>query len=213
MQAQERKPERGVRGSARDRRVLRQTSFEQLAWLEQGATYKIDGYLAMVLSVAPKVWEIGCAFVLPSGIERTESDDQIAQGGEILGSVPGTDRRLIFAEGDIPHVVDTFDRPVAAPEGLQLSGVHLGGWATAEHDFGFFGDAEGFEMVSRAANDSGLDGVGKAGLLGSDLKGIDLAGFMSAVALVQRDVRREKKRLSAPWQSGRVCGRAWVDCL
>ena len=213
MKAQERKPERGVRGSARDQRVLRQTSFEQLGWLEEGSTYKIDGYLAMVLSVAPKVWEIGCAFVLPSGIQRAESDDQIAQGGEILGSVPGTDRRLIFAEGDITHVVDTFDAPVAAPESLQLSRVHFGSWATAEHDFGFFGDVKGFEMVRGADNDGGMNGVGKAGLLGSDLKGIDFAGFMSAVALVQREVWREKKRRSEPWQGGRVCGRAWVDCL
>ena len=186
---------------------------EQLAWFEQGATDQIDGYLAVVLSVASKIREIGGAFVLPSGIQPTESDDQIAQGGEVLGGVSGTDRRLIFAEGHIPHAVDTFDPPVAAAEGLELSGVHLGSGATAEHDFGFFADADGFEMVRGASNDSGLNGVGKAGLLGRDLKGIDRAGFMSAVALIQSDVRWGKKRRSAPWRVGRVWRRAWVDCL
>ena len=114
----------------------------------------------------------------------------------------------IFAKGHIAHVVDSFNGPVAAPEGLQLSGVHFGSGPTAQDDFGFLGDAHRFEMVSGTGNDGGLKGVGKAGLRGTQFKGIDLAGFMSAVTLVQGDVRREKKRPPAPGRDGRVCGRA-----
>ena len=113
----------------------------------------------------------------------------------------------IFAEGHIAHVVDSFNAPVAAPEGLQLSGVHFGSRATAQDDFGFLGDAHRFEMVSGTSNDGGLKGVGKAGLGGTQFEGIDLASFMPAVALVQRDVRRGKKRPPAPGRDGRVCGR------
>ena len=102
---------------------------------------------------------------------------------------------------------------MAAAEGLQLGRVHLGSRAAAEHDLGFLGDLEGFEMVSGAGNDGGLNRMSKAGLCGGDLKGIDLAGFMPAVALAQGDVRRGKKRLAAPGPGGRACRRAWVDCL
>ena len=102
---------------------------------------------------------------------------------------------------------------MAAAEGLQLGRVHFTGRAAAEDDFGFFGNRDGFEMVSGAGNDSRLDGVGKSGLGGSDLKGIDLAGFMPAVALAQSDVRREKKRPAAPETGGPVCRRAWVGFL
>src|SRR6266699_962483 len=92
----------------------------------------------------------------------------------------------IFAEGHIAHVVDRFNGPVAAPEGLQLSRVHLGSGPTAQDDFGFLGDAHRFEMVSGTGNDGGLDGVGKAGLGGTQFKGIDLACFMSAVTKAPR---------------------------
>ena len=102
---------------------------------------------------------------------------------------------------------------MAAAEGLQLGRVHLGSRAAAHDDLGFFGDLQGFEIVIGASNDGGLNRMGKARLFGGDLKGIDLASFMPAVALVQSDVRREKKRLSATGQSWRVCRRAWVDLL
>jgi len=119
----------------------------------------------------------------------------------------------ILAEGHLAHVVDRFDPPVAAPEGLQLRRVHFIGRAAGEDQFGFLGDAQGFEVVGGAHNEGRLRGVGKARLLGRDRKGIDFVGFMATVALVQRDVRREKKRLSAPRNGGRVCQRAWVGCL
>src|SRR6266700_347866 len=88
----------------------------------------------------------------------------------------------IFPEAHIAHVVDRFNGPVAAPEGLQLSGVHWGSGPTAQYDFGFLGDTHRLEMVSGTGNDGGLNGVGKAGLRGTQFTGIDLAGFMSAVA-------------------------------
>jgi hypothetical protein len=49
--------------------------------------------------------------------------------------------------------------------------------------------------VMRGADDhGGLGGVGEVGGLGRDGEGVNLAGFMPAVGLVQREVRREKKR-------------------
>ncbi len=48
--------------------------------------------------------------------------------------------------------------------------------------------------MSGADDESGLDGVWEIGLLGCNLKGVHLAGFMTAMALVQGDVRRKKKR-------------------
>jgi hypothetical protein len=65
--------------------------------------------------------------------------------------------RGIFAEGHIAHVVDTFDLPMAATEGLQLGRVHFVSRAAAEHELGFFGNLEGFEMVSGAGNNGGLN--------------------------------------------------------
>lgn len=73
---------------------------------------------------------------------------------------------------------------MAAAEALQLCGAHLGSWAAAEHDFGFLSDAQGFEMMSGAVNQGGLDSVRETALFGSNLEGIDFAGFMPAVALV-----------------------------
>ena len=94
--------------------------------------------------------------MLAGRIERAEADDQIAQGGQVLGSVAGADRRTIFAEGDIAHVVDGFDAPMPAAEGLDLSGVHLRGRAAAQDDFGLLGDANGFEVMSGADDDGRL---------------------------------------------------------
>jgi hypothetical protein len=152
--------------------------------------------------------------MLARGIQAAEADHQIAQGGQVFGCVLGANGRAIFTEGDITHVVDgILDGPVAPAEGLELSGVHLSGWATGNHDFGFFSNVKGFEIMSGADNDGGLDGVRKPGGLRGDLEGINLAGFMPTVPLVQRDVRREKKRLPVPGKAERVFGRAWVDCF
>lgn len=167
----------------------------------------------IVVSRLAEPRQVGSAFALASRIQAAQANNQIAQRGEVLRGVSSTNRRTIFAEGDIAHIVEAFDPPVAAPEGLQLRRVHLGRGPTAEDDFGFFGDTDGFEMVRGAANDGRLDGVGKASLGWSDLKGIDLAGFMASVTLAQRDVRRGKKRPSGPGRGGRVYGRAWVDWL
>jgi len=67
--------------------------------------------------------------------------------------------------------------------------------------------------MSGADDKGGLHGMGEVGLLGGDLKGIDLAGFMPAVALVQSEVRREKKRRQAHARRGPVYRRAWVGWL
>jgi len=96
----------------------------------------------------------------------------------------GSDGGPILAESNITDVVNgIFDGPVTAAKGLDLSGVHFGGWATGEEDFGFFGNAKGFEMMSGAAHHRRLDGVRESRALRSDFEGIDLTGFMSAVAL------------------------------
>ena len=68
-------------------------------------------------------------------------------------------------------------------------------------------------MVRGADDNGGLDGVREVALLGRDFKGPDLAGFMAPMALVNRDVFREKKRLSALATGGPVGRRAWVDWL
>lgn len=102
-------------------------------------------------------------------------------------------RRGILAEGNVAHAVGPFDAPVAAAEGLHCRGVHLGGGATAQEEFDFFRDADRFEVMGGADQDGGLRGVRETGLRGRRFKGIDLAGFLSAVPLVHRDGRREKK--------------------
>ena len=149
-----------------------------------------------------------------SGIQATKTDHQIAQSGVVFGSVFGAGGGLIFSEGNISNVMERIlDRPMAPAESLELSGVHFGGWATSDEDFGFFGNANAFEMMSGAVHHRSLDGVRESRALRSDLEGIDLTGFMPAVALVQSDIRREKKHRSRPRTAWRVCRRAWVDCL
>jgi hypothetical protein len=83
----------------------------------------------------------------------------------------------------------------------------LVGRAAAQDQFGFFGDVQRFEMVGGAHDEGRLRRVRKPRLFGRDGKGIDFAGFMPAVALVERDVGREKKRPWGPGTGGRVCGK------
>lgn len=83
---------------------------------------------------------------------------------------------------------------MASAETLEPSGVQLGGWAAGQEDFDFFSDANRFEMMSGADNESRLGGVGETGSFRSDLERINLAGLMPAMSLVQREVRRGKKR-------------------
>ena len=148
------------------------------------------------------------------GLQATEADHQIAQSGHVLRSVSGANGRLIFAEGDIADVVDgIFNGPMAPAADLEPSGVQLGGRAAGQEDFDFFRDAKRFEMMGGADHDRGLGGMGKPAAFGSDLEGINLAGLMPAVALVQSEVRREKKRRSALGRVEPVSGIAWVDCL
>ncbi len=151
--------------------------------------------------------------MLAGSIQGTEADDQVAQGTQVLRAVAGADGASIFAESDIAHVVDRLDAPMATAKGLQLRRIHLRIGAAAQDQFGLFGNANGFEMVSSAHDDGGLEGVWEAALLGCDFKGPDLAGFMPSMALVNRDVLRGKKRLSARETGGPVCRRAWVDWL
>lgn len=125
----------------------------------------------------------------------------------------GADRRGIFAKGDIAHVMERFDGPVAAAKALQLGSVHLRSRAAAQEDLGLLGDLSAFEMMGGAQDEGGLDGVWEAGLLGRNLKGVDFAGLMASMPLVQGEIWRGKKRLSAPEIGGPVCRRAWVDWL
>src|SRR5260221_3740960 len=120
--------------------------------------------------------------------------------------MPGPGGRAILAEGHVADVVErVLDRPVTAAKGLELSGVHCGGRAAGEEDFHCFGNANGLEMMGGASEHRGLDGVRESRALRSDCERIDLPGFMPAVALVQSDVRRGKKRRSRPWTARRVC--------
>lgn len=133
--------------------------------------------------------------MLASRIQAAETDHEMAQGGHVLRSVFGANRRLIFPEGDVPDVVDRiFNRPMAPAETLEPSGVQLGGRATGQEDFDFFSDANRLEMMSGADYDRRLGGVGETGSFWSDLERINLAGLMPAMALVQSEVGREKKR-------------------
>jgi len=104
--------------------------------------------------------------VLAGGIQRAQPDDCIAQGRQVLRGVACADGRGIFAEGNIAHVVDRFDAPVATASGLQLRRIHLPMRAAAQDQFGLFGNPDGFEMMGRADDRGGLDGVGEAALLG-----------------------------------------------
>lgn len=152
--------------------------------------------------------------MVASGIDGTETDHQIAQSGVVFRSGFGVSGGLIFSEGNISNVVKrVLDGPVTPAGGLDLRGVQLGGRAAGDEDFGFFGNGDGLEMMSGALNDRRLDGVRESRVLRSDLEGVDLAGVMPTVALVQSDIRRGKKRRSRPWLSRRVSRRAWVDCL
>ena len=181
--------------------------------IEQGTTDKVHGQGAMVPGGTAKAWQIGGGFVLASAIQAAQPDDQVAQGRQVLRGVAGADGRSILAEGDIAHVVDRLDAPMATAKALQLRRVHLRMRAAAQDQFGLFGDPDAFEMVSGADDEGGLHGVWEAALLGRDFKGPDLAGFMASMALVNSDVLREKKRLSAR-ETGRPVGRrAWVDWL
>ena len=149
--------------------------------------------------------------MLAGAIQGTEADDQVAQGRQVLRAVAGVHGGGIFAEGHIAHVMHRFDAPMATASGLQLRRVHLRLRAAAQDQFDIFGDPHPLEMVRGADDEGGLEGVGKTALLGSDFKGPDFAGFMASMALVNREVFREKKRLSARETGGPICRRAWVD--
>ena len=72
-------------------------------------------------------------------IQRAQSDHQVAQRRQVVRGVRGARRRGVFAEGDIPHIVDAFYSPVAAPKGLQprqrLSGFARPGGCSARSRF------------------------------------------------------------------------------
>jgi len=147
-------------------------------------------------------------------VQCADADDQITQGGQIVGSVLGADGGAILAEGHIADIVNrVFNTPVTTAKGLDLSSTHLGGWATGQDDFGFLGDAHAFEMMSQAADHRRLRGVGESGVLRSDFERVDFPSLMPSVGLVQSDVRRGKKNPPGRWKGGRVGQRVWVDWL
>ena len=178
--------------------------------IEQRTSNQVDGQAAIVPGSTAKAWQIGGGFVLAGGIQGTEANDQVAQGPQVLRAVVGADGASIFTEGDIAHVMDRFDAPMATAKGLQLRCIHLRVRAAAQDQFSLLGDANTFEMVGGADDDSGLGGVWEAALLGGDFKRPDLASFMPSMALVDGDVFRGKKRRWARETGGPVCRRAWV---
>jgi len=146
-------------------------------------------------------------------IQATQADDQIAQRGKVLRGMAGPDGGTVLAESNVTHIVEAFDAPMTAAELLDLRGIHAVGGATGEEDFGFLAHPHLFEMMGGAADHRGLHGVRETGLFGRDREGVDFAGFMPSVSLIERDVWREKKRRWSPgrvWPAGQ---RAWVDCL
>lgn len=133
--------------------------------------------MTVVLRLASEGRQIGAALVLSGRIQSTQANDQIAQGGQILGSVAGPDGGTVFAEGDVAHVVQVvFDAPVTAATKLELHGVHPLDRAAAEHDFHLLGDGEGFEVMGGTNHDGRLRGVRETGLFRGDREGIDLPG-------------------------------------
>lgn len=182
--------------------------------MQQRASEKINGYLVVVLGGRSEPGQIGSLFLFAGGIQATEADDEITQGGEILGSMAFAGGRAVLAESDIAHVVErVFNRPVAPAEALELSGVHLSGRATGEGHFGFFGNLQRFEMMSGADQHRRLDSVRESRTFRRDFEGVDFTGFMPTMALAQIDVGRKKKGRFRRWQDRRVFPRAWVDCL
>ena len=127
-------------------------------------------------------------------IQATQADDQIAQRGKVLRGMAGPDGGTVLAESNVTHIVEAFDAPMTAAELLDLSGIHAVGGATGEEDFGFLAHPHLLEMVGGAADHRGLHGVRETGLFGRDREGVDFAGFMPSVSLIERDVWREKKR-------------------
>ena len=142
--------------------------------------------------------------MLPRAVQAAQPNDEVAQSREVLRRVAGADRRGIFAQCDIPHIVDAFDAPVIAAKRLELRRIHLVVRAAADHDFEVLGDGNGFEVMGGAHDEGALDGVGETRLFRGEGKGMHFASLMPTVALVQREVRREKKRLAARWRRGAV---------
>ena len=66
-------------------------------------------------------------------------------------------------QGDVAHMVDRFDAPVVPASGLELRRIHFVMGTTGQHNFGFLGDVNRFEVMGRAHNERGLRGVGEAG--------------------------------------------------
>jgi hypothetical protein len=151
--------------------------------------------------------------VLPSRVQTAQPNDQVAQGGEVLRRVAGADGGRIFAQGDIPHIVDPFNPPVPAAQALELRRIHLVVGAATEHDLDVLGHRNGFEVMGGAHDEGRLGRVGETALFWGDGKGIDGAGFMSTVVLVGGDVRRGKKRLAARSQRAPADERVWADWL
>lgn len=132
-------------------------------------------------------------------LQAADSDEQIAQGGQVVGGMSGADGGAILAESDIADVVDRIlNTPVTPAKALDLSGAHLGGWTAGQDDFGFLRHAHAFEMVCGAGDHRRLGGVGKSRVLRSDFEGENLTRLVTAVALVQSDVRRGEKNPQGP---------------
>ncbi len=143
------------------------------------------------------------------GLQATDPDDQITQGGQVVGSMPGADGGAIFTKSHVAHVMDgILNAPMASTGTLDLSGAQSRGRPTGQEDLGFLGHVHAFEMMSSAADHGSLGSVGEAGVVRGDFEGIDFPSFMSAVALVQRDVRRGEKSPPGPGKAGRVARRA-----
>jgi len=163
----------------------------------QGLGEEVDGERTVVIGATAEAREVGDAPMLTGGVQGTQTDDEIAQGGQIARGVAGADGGAVLTEGDIAHVMEgVFDAPVSAASALELRAVQALMRAAGEEDFQFLGDAAGFEVVGGAHDQGRLSGVGESGLFGGEGEGVEGAGFMPAVGLGEGEVLREKKRWS-----------------
>ena len=63
-----------------------------------------------------------------AGVKRGDSPSQVAQRGQVLGTMTGSSQASVFVEGDVPDVMRlVFDLPVIPPGLLKLSGTEFVG--------------------------------------------------------------------------------------
>jgi hypothetical protein len=114
-----------------------------------------------------------------------------------LGAGSVTNGAAVFIEGDIPDIMEAiFDRPVAATQAEQASGVGMLGRETGNtvDSFGtvFLGDDCGGVALDR----EDLGGIGKGKIASQFGTGPDVADFQPSMGFIGGGVVRGEKNLS-----------------